>query len=113
MSFDDMMKELREEYVAELPAKIQEIEKNLQSSNHDQLRDNFHKLKGTGKTYGIPEISQLGEVVEKICVYQPQKALTAIPVAVDILRDIHGQRKAEQAFNLSSDQRFSQLKSHL
>jgi HPt (histidine-containing phosphotransfer) domain-containing protein len=110
MSFSDLMDELRKEYVLELPAKIDSIATHLAGHNHGVVREDFHKLKGTGKTYGIPEISELAEVVERICVENPEAISTAVPQALTLLRDIHRYRTAAEVFDISDDQRFSMLK---
>lgn len=110
MSFDALMSQLRTEYVQELPEKIEHIATNLKERHLEIVREDFHKLKGTGKTYGIPEISQLAEVLEKICIEQPQDVASAVPEALNLLKEIHSYRTGAQAFDISLDQRFSKLK---
>ena len=110
MSFDALMSQLRSEYVQELPEKIAHIANNLAQQHLEVVREDFHKLKGTGTTYGIPEISQLAEVLEKICTDHPQNAAIAVPEALALLKEIHSHRTGAQAFDISLDQRFSKLK---
>ena len=93
-NLDDLLKELRAEYVASLPQKIISIGQHLSQQDWVTLRDDFHKLKGTGKTYGIPIITELGEVVEKICMTKTQTAPAAIPLAIDLLAKIYQHHKA-------------------
>ncbi|MGE0762231.1 MAG: Hpt domain-containing protein [Bdellovibrionales bacterium] len=110
MNFDTLMNQLRTEYVQELPEKIQHIANHMQQRHLQVVTEDFHKLKGTGTTYGIPEISQLAEVVERICIDRPEAATIAVPEALTILREIHSCRTTAQAFDISRDQRFSMLK---
>ena len=110
MTFDALMEDLKREYVSELPMKIEHIRSNLDAKDHGVVREDFHKLKGTGKTYGIPEISQLAELVELICIRRPESVTMAVPEALTLLRDIHERRTAAEAFDITDDQRFSMLK---
>lgn len=110
MNFEALMEQLRTEYVDDLPSKIKEIESRLKNNEHQVVREDFHKLKGTGKTYGVPEISQLAEVVERICVASPQDIQRAVPDAISLLKEIHSQRVLSQSFDITADQRFARLK---
>lgn len=110
MNFDDMMKELRTEYLQSLPSKMTELEKSFEQDDVDCLREDFHKLKGTGKTYGFPEISELSEVVEKALTDKPQSYSQIVPDAIGILRDIHRERSASRSFDLSGDGRFNGIR---
>lgn len=110
MSFEELMDQLRKEYVLELPTKIDHIQTNLTARDHMVVREDFHKLKGTGKTYGIPEISELAEVVERICIHKPDVIPQAVPEALMLLRDIHRRRTAAEVFDITIDERFSMLK---
>ena len=107
MTFDQMMAELREEYLASMPGKITDIESHIIARDCEKLRDDFHKLKGTGKTYGIPEISELGECMEKLCLKDFDKALECARQAIRILSQIKDCRSnGNQPFTLASDSEF-------
>ncbi len=109
MSFEEMLKNLRKDYLDSMPEKITNIRKQIDGGPTDGLRDAFHKLKGTGKTYGIPEISELAARVEDICVSTPDRARMAARQAVAILADITAARKTDTEFKLKSDPRFKAL----
>lgn len=109
MSFEDMMKQLKEEYISSLPEKIFEIEARVNAGSVTELREDFHKLKGTGKTYGLPEISQLAEVVEKICTHQPDKAVEVSKTAVDLLKRIHHHRQSSEVYKLLENENFHKI----
>jgi HPt (histidine-containing phosphotransfer) domain-containing protein len=110
VSFEELLKTLRAEYLAALPGKIEIIGKQIAAGNTAELRDSFHKLKGTGKTYGMPEVSDLSEITEAICMQKPGEAHTAAIQAVGLLRDIHAARQNQQAFNLEPDPRYQMIR---
>ena len=120
MNFDEMMAELRTEYLATFPQKFLEIEAHLSAADFSRLRDDFHKLKGTGKTYGIPEISELCAITEKICLNaanapatpgdSTSNASTSVNLALSILRKIIATRQAGRELNLASIEEFARLR---
>lgn len=104
-----MMAELRVEYISLLPEKAKVIGEHLQSQDIEKLTDDFHKLKGSGKTYGVPEISILGQTFERLCSMNTAKALELIPLAIRLLSEIHLQRSNSNAFDLSLDDEFKKV----
>lgn len=109
MNFEEMMKELRTEYVATLPQKMSDVQAHYTARSRDVLRDDFHKMKGTGKTYGIPEISELGEVVEKLCLNDNIPIDKFIPTAIKLLEQIHASRLKDAAYDLSKNTDFASV----
>lgn len=109
MNFDEMLKSLQQDYLASIPAKIADLEQCLANSDTNALREAFHKLKGTGKTYGLPEISDLGAAVEKICIERPHAAISAATLAVALMQEIHRARISQAIFQLETDARMQQL----
>ena len=109
MSFTDLLAELKVEYVSGLPQKIETIREHQQTEDLIALRTDWHKLKGNGKTYGLPEISELATVVESYCLEKPDSALQVVGSAIEILCDIHFARLKNQEHNLGSDPRFLAL----
>lgn len=110
MSFEELMQELQKEYLADLPGRVQAIQSAFDRASINEIREDFHKLKGTGRTYGIPEISDLAGAMEQICIRCPDQVGQVIPSALAILHEIHLYRTAAQAFDILSDKRFSQIK---
>lgn len=110
MNFNEMLEQMRREYVAELPQKMEHIRKNFAAGDYAQLLEDFHKLKGTGTTYGLPEITELGALVEEICEDIPANGPQALPLALELLQAIFEQRSNAKAFDILSDPRFSKLK---
>lgn len=110
MSLDELLKNLQRDYLQSLPEKISDIRKHIADGSVETLVSAFHKLKGTGKTYGIPEISELAAAVEGICQEKPKQAAPAASAAVLILQDIHSARNANTQFRLDNDPRFMQIR---
>ncbi|MCB0412398.1 MAG: Hpt domain-containing protein [Bdellovibrionales bacterium] len=109
MDFNEMMSQLRKEYLTSLPEKISELKADLDSKNVEKLKEDFHKLKGTGKTYGIPEVSQLAEAVEKIYFHKPDNALKATEEALGLLKDIYELRSQEKSMDLATQRAYLRL----
>jgi chemotaxis protein histidine kinase CheA len=107
--FEKMMTELRAEYVASFPNKILDIQSHHQSQDHERLRDDFHKLKGTGKTYGIPEITDFGFVFEKLCLKKHPSA-EFVPAACELLQQIFENRRELRPFDLEQNAEFQKWK---
>lgn len=114
MNLDEMLKELQKNYIKSMPDKLKVMMSHRDSKNFQSLREEFHKIKGTGKTYGIAEISDLGAVFEEIlikCEFSPQSSW--VEDALGIFTDIHTARSHGQAFEIFSDERFKNLQNVL
>jgi HPt (histidine-containing phosphotransfer) domain-containing protein len=109
MSFEEMLKSLQREYLASLPGKIALIEGLIQAKDQNNVRESFHKLKGTGKTYGLPEVSEVGAIVEAICIERPVNSLAAGALALAVLRDIHDAHSGTKVYVFADDTRFAEL----
>jgi HPt (histidine-containing phosphotransfer) domain-containing protein len=113
VKFEDLLKNLQRDYLASLPDKISNIQRLAHAADNGGLREAFHKLKGTGRTYGVPEVSELAEVVEVICVQRPEQAVAAASHASALLEDIHSYRSQERVFELATDPRFEVVRALL
>lgn len=107
----EILAELKVEYRSSFPRKIQKLRDTLATGDLDLLREEFHKLKGTGKTYGFPEVSVLCEVMEFAC--QDRRAdLKSVEKAIAVLErmpkiwahdahfDLDGDAAAREILNL-------------
>lgn len=56
--------ELKRRYVEKLSLKINLMSEALNKGDEFFLADSFHKLKGNGKTYGFPIISEIGSILD-------------------------------------------------
>ena len=62
--FSELLVELKSDYLKKLPDRIQELKKTGAEKNWNLLEELYHNLKGTGKTYGLPEVSIICEIME-------------------------------------------------
>jgi len=108
MSFEDMMKELQKEYIENLPSKITAIEGHFAQMDVTALEGAFHKIKGTGKTYGIPELSVLAKTLEKAC-KDNHNIKEIIPPSIAILKKIESARKEGDQFNIEADSLYGEV----
>ena len=108
-----MLKSLQVDYINAIPAKIISINSQIQAKDVSAVRESFHKFKGTGKTYGLPEVSELAEIIERLCIHQPSVALGAASQAVTIFEDIYKARKAQSSFSLNEDPRYKDIRNLL
>ena len=103
MSIQDVLAELRKSYIEALPSRTDTIEKLWSERRYADVETEFHKLKGTGKTYGIPEISQVGEVTERLCECGTTSAEETVPSALKLLRKISDARAKGELCRLEDD----------
>ena len=64
MNFDDMMEKMRVKYLEDTSSKISELQVLAQNKDFKGLESFFHKLKGSGASYGLPEFSEYGAKYE-------------------------------------------------
>ena len=110
MTFDELLKTLQRDYLTSIPQKIEVIRKQIADKSVNDLRESFHKLKGTGRTYGIPEVSELAAAIEEICIDFPDSAVASAAHALELLTEIHSSRAKEQVFVLADDSRFAEIR---
>lgn len=65
MSIAELMKQMQEKYIADLKTKPDELVKLVAQNEQEILRNFFHKLKGSGSTYGLPQVTDYGRKFEE------------------------------------------------
>lgn len=109
MSLDDVLSELRKTYLEALPARADMIEGLFKNRQYIEVETEFHKLKGTGKTYGLPEVTSIGEVAERLCENGSTSADESVPAALNALRKVTVARAKGAPLDLTSDPDFLYL----
>lgn len=84
-----VLSDLKAEYLTALPEKIKRIRSLTENESWDQIYDEYHKLKGTGKTYGFPEISTVCEKLEILAQKKETQKKALFLEAAGLLEDIH------------------------
>ncbi len=93
----DFLRELQRDYLAEAPIRLAELRKDLtamQAGEADawlSLRTRFHRLAGSGGSYGFPDISSIGQTLEQ--------AMRSEPTSDDYSRIEDGIRRLAVAFD--------------
>ena len=111
MSLEAVMEELKKDYIESLSTKKTDIEERFASQDIQGLREVFHKLKGTGATYGVPEISLLGGVVEKLCDKSSSDLTWVIPEIIVLLQKIQACHRQKQQFDIEAYSAFKKIRS--
>jgi HPt (histidine-containing phosphotransfer) domain-containing protein len=63
-NLDAVLETLRQSYAKSLPHKIQHLRELSGQHNGEELRHAAHKLKGSGTSYGFPQVSDICEQLE-------------------------------------------------
>ena len=107
--YKKMMAELQADYLASFTDKIATFNKYFQEQNWSGLELEFHKLKGTGKTYGIPEVSTLCQKMEDICRDKTDKIPMTFSKAIEVLQAIKQAYTQSEGFDLEDDPRYQEI----
>ncbi len=110
MSFEEMLKKLKTEYITNLPSKAEELQFLVDNKDFEELENFFHKLKGSGKSYGVSEVTTYGEYFENLL--KSNKALTDAQMtgALTLLEKIVESRQQDSEFDILSSEEFQTLK---
>ena len=95
--------ELKEDYLKKLPGKIENLKLLVGHQNWVGLEDEYHKLKGTGKTYGYPEISVICEKLELLVQQKNHQSSELFQQAHELLEKMHQSYLKKEPVNLESD----------
>lgn len=106
----DLFKELKGEYLDSFPEKTETIRKMWEAGNRKDLQNEFHKIKGTGTTYGLPEVTTIAEILEEMCIKNSDKLGMSIVLSLDLMQKICRSHKFELEYDLQTDPLFKSLK---
>lgn len=97
----DVLEGLRKDYLSNLPQKISLIKKLTLDENWKELYNEYHKLKGTGKTYGFPEISTLCAKMENFAQNVETQNKSIFEKAVGLLDELRISYSEQKPLDLS------------
>lgn len=106
MTLKALLAELQVEYLSTFPSKCKVLNEFFSDGKLEELQMEYHKLKGTGRTYGLPEVSRLGETLEALCNECRESLPEAVPASIRILGRIRESRVAEREHELDIDRDF-------
>ena len=98
-----VLQELKQDYLKSFPDKINLLKELTTQQNWDQLAMEYHKLKGTGKTYGFPEVSIVSERMESIAKQQELRKIILFDQAVVLLSRLYEAYRSEKTLDLKAD----------
>ena len=101
--FSQMLVEMKQDYLENFPKKIAVIKQLVATEKWSELNDEYHKLKGTGKTYGFPEISIVCEILEAHSMQNPAKDPELFKKSSDLLERMHQAYQQNKSFSLEQD----------
>lgn len=104
--------ELRDEYINNFHDKISTIEEYWQKSDRENLEMEFHKIKGTGTTYGVREATLVAEILEDLCRNNHDKLGHALLLALDLFEKIIRHYKGQTPWTLEDDSSYLSLQQH-
>lgn len=84
-NIQEILAGLQKTYLASIPEKVKNLEALFKANDLEKLETEYHKLKGTGRTYGLPEFTQLGATLERICETSAKSLPVAVPLSLDLL----------------------------
>lgn len=108
--FDDMFAELKEEYLQTFSEKIEAIGNFWEMRNRDGLQNEFHKIKGTGTTYGIPEVTEVARILEILCMENSDKLGSCVVISIELFQKIYHSHNAQLEFEINDDPLFEKLR---
>ena len=109
-NYKEMMAELRTEYLEAFQQKFQTINDFFDQKDWYSIELEYHKLKGTGSTYGVPEVTQLCEQLERVCREKKQIERIVVDQSIELLTAIREKYLNDKEFDLSSNATFLSIK---
>lgn len=107
---DDIFAELRTEYLETFTEKQNLIKTSWEKRDRTTIENEFHKMKGTGKTYGLPEITDLGRMLELVSKDNHPKLGTCVFAALELLPQIVAARQQNKTYPLDTDPFYKKIK---
>lgn len=105
---EELLLQLKKDYLASIPEKICELQQLFAKGQQAELRNAFHRLKGSGQTYGVPAITLIAKEMERLCGQSELIDFHFFKMAITLLTTIH-QGQIQTNKELSSDKRFQAL----
>jgi HPt (histidine-containing phosphotransfer) domain-containing protein len=100
---------LRQKYLKSVPEKIENIRKAIATNSLHDLQQEFHKIKGSGKTYGFGDISIIATHIDKHCKANNPNSFTLAEKACQLLQKIYDNQSAQQDYDLQNDPLFKEI----
>ena len=106
---NDLFIELKQEYLESFDEKIESIMTFWFRRDLKNLKNEFHKIRGTGTTYGVHEATKIAEILEDLCDNNSPKLGLSIMIFVEMLKHIRFQHEHKNTLDLDSQKTFNAL----
>ncbi len=106
-----LIAQLQKEYLAGFKEKFCRILGFHEKKDWQALQLEYHNLKGTGTTYGIPEVTELCQQMERLCRRNTEMEKELLEKSIKLLEKISDKYRNQKPFILSEDLDFIKLKS--
>jgi chemotaxis protein histidine kinase CheA len=108
---NELFIELKQEYLDSFDEKIESIMTFWHRRDRKNLQNEFHKIKGTGTTYGVHEATHIAEILEDLCARNSSQLGVSIMMAIEAFRHIRHQHRNGETLDLDK-QRFFRVLQH-
>lgn len=106
----ELFVELKQEYLESFDEKIASIKTFWFRRDMKNLKNEFHKIKGTGTTYGVTEATMVADILEELCDNNSRKLGLSIMIAIEMFRHIRHQHENKSTLDLEQQKCFIALK---
>ena len=101
--FSQVLSELKEDYLRIFPQKLELLQELTQKHDWAGLTTEYHKLKGSGKTYGFPQISIVCEILEDFASQKRHQKPETFEKALILLEKMYQTYLRQQSYALEQD----------
>jgi HPt (histidine-containing phosphotransfer) domain-containing protein len=105
----DAFEALKQKYLQSIPEKIETIKKIITTNELLPLQQEFHKIKGSGKTYGFEDISLVAIPIDKHCKANNPNSFVLAEKACELLQKIYDNLITKQSYDLQHDPLFKDI----
>lgn len=113
MSLEELLQQLRQEYLLSFPEKLNALQQAITHRDYTEIERLTHQLKGTGKTYGFQEITELATPIEQSARQKEIKCIDWSQKAVEILKQWVAAHQSKESFDLKQDPGYIKLISEM
>jgi HPt (histidine-containing phosphotransfer) domain-containing protein len=110
---NDLFAELKHEYIDSFDEKILSIQTYLEKGDLRNLENEFHKIKGTGSTYGVHEASEIADLLEELCQKNSPQLGLSVLMAIELFHKICFAHKQNKSLDLSTEKHMHSLNQFL
>lgn len=100
---------LRVKYLNSIPEKIENIRKTIAANDLHPLQQEFHKIKGSGKTYGYGDVTLIAIEIDKHCKASNPNSFLLAEKACLLLKKIFDNLTSQMVYDLQTDPLFKEI----